>query len=33
MNVFDIVKSKENSMAKLNIKIDTLVHAPLDYVW
>ncbi len=20
-------------MAKLNIKIDTLVHAPLDYVW
>ena len=33
MNVFDIVKSKENSTAKLNIKIDTLVHAPLDYVW
>lgn len=33
MDVFDIVKSKENSMAKLNIKIDTLVHAPLDYVW
>ncbi len=33
MNVFDIVKSKENSMAKLNSKIDTLVHAPLDYVW
>lgn len=33
MNVFDIVKSKENSMAKLNIKIDTLVHVPLDYVW
>ena len=33
MNVFDIVESKENSMAKLNIKIDTLVHAPLDYVW